>query len=485
MMEPTCSWLAEASIAAERDEQACLGAALANDEAAQVVARELESGQFALDSHRRIHTALASLVGRGEGVDVLTVAAEVERTSGWEGVRARGYLDLLAESTLVAGHVREYCTRVVELARHCELRQRLERVRESAAGLTLNDAARSRLRTELDAARVLVDGGLAAGEGLRLYDGPELATMALDEPQALCEGLIYRGCSTDLVAEPKRGKTTLLLDVTARLTAGERWCERLTAQAAVLYLSEQSPYSFNPQCARAHLLGEARFHVVFHRDALALSWGEIGELVLRAAKAHEIDLVVVDNLSLWAGISGEQENDAGVALETLRVIERMTGAGLGVVAVRHARKSGGTISEAGRGSSAIAGGFDVLAQLKGDVRPQRRILAVTGRVFAEEPRDLVIELGHDGRYHFLGEGDLIARHDARRAILELVPQASEDALGEAEIIAACQAIGLGKPTVQKVLRELCDGEDACLRRAHGAGAASKRAYGYWRASDAA
>jgi hypothetical protein len=77
------------------------------------------------------------------------------------------------------------------------------------------------------------------------------------------------------------------------------------------------------------------------------------------------------------------------------------------------------------------------------------------------------------------------RHDARRVILELVPDASAEALPEAQIIAACQEAGIGKPAVQKVLRELCDDSvgKALLSRAYGAGHAAKRAYGYWRSAD--
>jgi hypothetical protein len=474
-------WLAQACLAAERDEQACLGAALANDEAARLVARELEPGQFASDSHRCVHAAIAALVTRDEGVDVLTVAAEVERTGGFEGTRGRDYLYVLIESTPAAAHVRQYCQRVRELARQRELCSCLQRA-GLAAGELDESAARGHLRAELEAATALLDDGLARAEALPLYDGPSLAEMHLEEPQPLCEGLIYRGCSTDLVAEPKRGKTTMLLSLAAAIIPGRPWCTRMTARSGVLYLSEQSPHSFNPQCARAGLLSEAGFCVLFHRDALSLSWAEVGERVQRAAQARALDLVVIDNLSLWAGIRGEEENEAGVALETLRVIERLTGAGLAVVAVRHARKGGGSLNEAGRGSSAIAGGMDILAQIKGEKRARHRLLQVTGRVFAEEPHDLVIELGSDGRYHYVGEGGLIDRADARRTILALLPETEEEAMMEAVIISACQHAGIGKPTAQALLRGLCD--EGAVQREFGAGTASARAYGYWRRADA-
>lgn len=482
-MTPAAPSMTEACAGARRDEQACLGAALGNDEAARLVCSLLRSSQFASDVHQQVHTAISSLVVRGEGVDVLTVAAEVERTSGWCESYNGDYLHLLAENVPAAAHARQYCERVAELARQRELRRHLQGAEVACQGATLSVAERRGLRQELAAATALLDGAAVAAARLPLFDGPALAAMRLDEPQPLCEGLIYRGCSTDLVAEPKRGKTTLLLDVARTVTGGESWCGRATQATGVLYLAEQSPHSFNPQVARAGLLGERNFVTLFHRDALALSWPEIGEQVLRAARERALDLVVIDNLSLWAGIAGDEENDAGVALGTLRVVERLTGAGLAVVAVRHARKGGGSISEAGRGSSAIAGGFDILGLLKGDLRPRRRTLVTTGRIFSAEPPPLTIELDADVRYRLVGEGSAVRRADARAFILGRLPCGENEALPEAELLAAAQEEQLGKSVVQEELRGLVDA--AAVRRARGAGAAAANAYGYWRCPGAA
>ena len=216
VIDPTSPWLAEACAEAERDEQACLGAALCNAQAAQVVVGELNANQFAIDSHRQIHDAIAALVARGEGVDVLTVAAEIERTSGWTGTRGRDYLHVLTETTPVAAHAREYCARVAELARQRELRRHVEKAQRAAGELVLSASGRTRLQVELSAARGLLDLGVASKGALPLFDGPALAAMQLDEPQPICEGLIYRR----LQHRPRRRAQArqddaLLLDVAA------------------------------------------------------------------------------------------------------------------------------------------------------------------------------------------------------------------------------------------------------------------------------
>ena len=448
-----------------RCEQACLGAALSNDAAARVVAGEIATAEFASAAHREIHAAICALVAREAGVDMLTVAGEFERRGAITLIPGIGYLCQLAETTLVAAHVREYLARVKELAQSRRLRAGLEQLERLTQG-PLHASATISARAQLSALMALLDGDEEAGAEALVHDGASLASLQLEVPAALCEGLIYRGCSSDLVAEVKGGKTTMTLGVSRAMINGEPWCGRTTTKSGVLYLSEQSPHSFVPQVARAGLLGEERFCTIFHRDVLSRSWPEIGEFVLRVATKRGLDAVVVDNLSLWAGIEGDGENDAGVALATLRVIERLTGAGLAVLVLRHARKGGGSISEAGRGSSALAGGFDVLLHLKGECQPRRRRLSVTGRVFAEEPPDCVIELDGSGRYRALGSTSAVKRSDSGQSLLALLPMSREQALTEGEIIGLCHEDDIGKSAAQELLREALRGE--CSRPTGGA-----------------
>jgi hypothetical protein len=70
-------------------------------------------------------------------------------------------------------------------------------------------------------------------------------------------------------------------------------------------------------------------------------------------------------------------------------------------------------------------------------------------------------------------------------ILGLFPELGIDhALTEADIIAACKDLGIGRPTASAALRKLCDpaGEQLMDRR-YGAGSAGSHALGYWRCAD--
>lgn len=467
-------------------EKALLGAMISNPAALTAAAQIVRGGDFYWPSHGLIFDAVLAKDARGESVDVLTVCIELDRKGLLEQVHGRGYLLTLVESFPVAANAAQYATRVQQLAHQRGLLRGLQSATEAAGAHDFDAAASRTVRGCLDTCGELLAGGDAGRSSLTLYTGCQLAEMDCAEPEAVCAGLLYRGCSTDMIADPKRGKTTLALSVGRAIVRGEVWCGRHTRKTGVLYLTEQSPHSFNPQCGRAGLLDESGFHALFHRDVLGLGWAEIGELVVREAEAREVGVVVVDNLSLWAGIAGDEENEAGVALQTLRVIEQMTGAGLAVFAIRHARKGGGSISEAGRGSSAIAGGFDVLVQVKGDKVPQRRIIEATGRVFAKEPPPLVVELAGDGGFQYVREGGRASTAEATEAILGRLSSSMDEAVREDAIIAACQAVGVGKPLAQKTLRELCENgsSERLVARAKSAGAASAHAYGYWRCDDA-
>ena len=462
-------------------ERAVLGAALSNPQALDRVADRLEPRHFYLPSHSRIFEVLRDMAARGLSVDVVTACAQLERSGRLDEVGGKDYMHYLTDCVLVTANAPAYAQQIKDKAYHRNVLRVLRSAEQLASAPEFLGAGREALHRELEAlTKTLVEGPTQESSALRVHDGIDLAGMEQAEPGAICDGLIYQGCSTDLVAGPKRGKTTLALSVARAIVAGEPWCGRRTHQSSVLYLSEQSAYSFVPQCRRAGLSGRAGFKFVLHDDVRLLDWTATAENVIREAASAGVSVVFVDNLSLWAGVEGDEENSAGAALEILRNVDMMTSAGLAVVAIRHARKGGGAINEAGRGSSAIAGGFDILARLDGDRnRPRRRILQTTGRVFPEEPAPLVVELQGDGVFRLVKEGRGRSEEEVRRFILGLVPARRDDAAPEPVLIARAAEGGIGKSVFQGVLRELERDEQYGLMRAKGAGAASPRAYGYW------
>ena len=188
-------------------------------------------------------------------------------------------------------------------------------------------------------------------------------------------------------------------------------------------------------------------------------------------------VVFIDTLAAIAGVRDEDENSSGAMLEVVAQVDRLKQAGLGVVLNQHSRKSGGSLSEIARGSSAITGGVDLLIGLepaKGSGHNNRRVLTLKGRI--DVPQTLVVDLGKDGRYSYVGDVAASVRKNARSVIVALLGAASEP-LTEDMIVKELDRQDIGRTSVQDALRELL--KERMVDRKKGIGAASNRAFGYY------
>jgi len=96
---------------------------------------------------------------------------------------------------------------------------------------------------------------------------------------------------------------------------------------------------------------------------------------------------MIDTLPGLAGLQGDAENSAGHAIAALRPLQEANAPDLAKLVIRHTRKSGGDLVEAGRGSSAFAGEADVLVSMSQPqgARPTVRRLEAIGRFEAIPP----------------------------------------------------------------------------------------------------
>src|SRR5206468_4029765 len=127
--------------------------------------------------------------------------------------------------------------------------------------------------------------------------------------------------------------------------------------------------------------------------------------------------------------------------------------GLVVVIVAHQRKSVGGFGEAVRGSNALAGNVDVVAELE---RPRSDALAGEGvRVlnavsrFAATPEELVVALTEEG---FEARGDsLTAQADAERERILAVLEEAVEPLAQKQL---SEETGLAGSTLDRHLKKL-------------------------------
>jgi hypothetical protein len=458
-----------------------LGQALFDEKIAEQVARTMCPDDFPDCRERRIFTTILKVLGDRHVANAVTVEEALPHDPEIKAHLHTLY-DVRGEKTAVSSYI-DVIQEATAKRRQTTAVQRMDAVLAKADGKPAAEVYRQLAE--------LLEQAVPASVGdkvdqVPMYSGTEAAAMGVVEAEPVIEGMAYVAQSTYFMGAGKGGgKTTALLDMARCRILGEAWCDQRVKPGGVLYLTEQTPASFNPQMARAGLDVEPGFRIIFHKDVaeLGLTWADVGELALRKTAGTDIELVIVDTYPQWVGFVGEEEQGSGPALVALRVVERWKAHDLSVICATHTRKEGGSIYEAARGSTATAGGFDMLARIRRTRFTHCRIIDAAGRPFVEDPDDVVIELDPTThRYHRATP----AVENPRAAILGLFPELGIDhAMPEAAIIAACKDMhGIGREAVSKALRELCDPAlPGLMDRKRGAGSAGPHAMGYWRCAD--
>src|SRR5450756_2910095 len=182
-----------------------------------------------------------------------------------------------------------------------------------------------------------------------------------------------------------------------------------------------------------------------------MEWAETVDHIDAHCRRLGAVLVVIDTLSKWAGLRGEEEQAAGFAMEAVGQLQYLAASsGAAVIVVRHERKSGGATGEAGRGSSAFAGDFDTITSIRkvtGE-KTQRR-LGAEGRHDAT-PDDVVIDLV-DGEYRCLGDPSELRRREQERGIVDLLPYSRGEQILLDDL---CEPGNVSKSTARRLLLEL-------------------------------
>jgi hypothetical protein len=226
----------------------------------------------------------------------------------------------------------------------------------------------------------------------------------------------------------------------------------------VVFLTEQSQGTFRAALSRARLTGRDDLSILYAHKAATLSWPQIVAAAVEECLRTGAQLLVVDTLPALSRLRGDSENSAGEALRVLDPLQQAAGGhGLAVLYTRHERKGGGPVGEAARGSSAFAGGADVLLSLRrpeGRYGPGVRHLQSLSR-FEETPPELMVELREDGLYHIVSDQAItMVGDEIRVALLEVLPESEGNALALEELVQRCPK--LSRTTAQRKLAELAD-----------------------------
>lgn len=265
---------------------------------------------------------------------------------------------------------------------------------------------------------------------------------------------VASGCITLLDGKVKAaGKTTFTGALVRAVLDGDEFLGWHTKPTRVVWLTEQSPTSFQQVLRRAGLEQREDLLVLSWHDTRTHAWSDVVEAAVEKAQEFGAGLLVVDTLSQFAGLLGDAENAAGDALRAIQPLQAAAARGLAVLICRHERKSGGDVGDSGRGSSATAGAVDIVLALRrpeGATRPTIRSLHGLSRLDGT-PDEVMIELV-DGRYVSLGTAHDVTAQEARQAVLDTCPADPARALDIEAILERNSR--LKRATIQEAIKTL-------------------------------
>lgn len=318
--------------------------------------------------------------------------------------------------------------------------------------------------------RVSRRAGGARG-GLRSWTAAEVIRTTPAEVRWIAPPWVAEGALTLVDGKPKvAGKSTWLGHMIKHVLKGTEFLDQLTTRTPVVLLTEERRVTFRRMLERVGLVDATGLHVVFFHEVPPGSWTELVNWAVARCQEVGAKLLIIDTLHQFAGIP---ESSSRRALDAIRPLQAAAAQdGLGIVAVRHERKSGGGVGDSGRGSSALTGAVDIIVALQ---RPpnhtgQVRIIHALSR-YEETPSNLVIELGDEG--YIVREGFDIGVQEVERDLLLALPDTETDAKTADELM---EETDLKKTTVRDALARMVK-EGKLLQAGTGR---KNQPYRYWR-----
>ncbi len=406
---------------ADHAERSVLGALLlhAGPEAYAAVRGLLVPSDFLTPARRKIYVAMQRVAESGRPLDSELIAAELERVGQLDDVGGREYLLALTEGLPRSLNIGHYARVVLRAARKRSL---------LAAGQAISAAAAA---PDSEPADIVSDWAPRLAAIAAAVERPLVGTLLADvQPECvrwLWAGRIPRGKLTVLDGDPGLGKSTLTLDLAARVSRGQIMPDGTPGISGGVVLCSAEDDPGDTLLPRLDAAGADCTRIL----ALAVSeYGSIADLAtLRAAIVRVgAALVVVDPLMAYLGVGAQcnswRDQDVRSMLAPLSQLAAETGAA--VVLVRHLRKSGGADNPLYRGGGSIgiigAARSGLLVARDPD-DPDRRVLAATKSNLAREATSLTFRLADSGgvaKVDWLGE----SAHDA--SALLAVPATPEE-----------------------------------------------------------
>ncbi|WP_204797403.1 replicative DNA helicase [Nocardioides salarius] len=310
-------------------EQSVLGSMLISKDAISEVTERVRGADFYRPSHETIHDAIIDLYGRSEPVDMVTVAAELQRRGELQKVGGAPYLHTLSANVPIAANAGYYAEIVREksvLRRLVDAGTKIVQIGYAGEGEVddIVDQAQAEVfklaekRSGEDYAPLsdIMDGVLDEIEAIGNREsgiyGVPTGFADLDE---LTNGL-HKGQMIIVAARPAMGKSTLALDFcraasihnnltsvffSLEMTRSEITMRLLSAEAKVpLNHIRNGAMGDDDWTKLARKMGEVSSAPVFIDDSPNMTMMEIRAKARRLKQKHDLQLIVIDYLQLMS-----------------------------------------------------------------------------------------------------------------------------------------------------------------------------------------
>jgi RecA-family ATPase len=225
--------------------------------------------------------------------------------------------------------------------------------------------------------------------------------------QWLIKNWFARGVVATFSGEGKTaGKSTLIRAMMRSVLTGEPFLdEPQEIMGDVLYLTEETPAELKPGLQRAGLHDQSKLHILpWVSMPEGLSWRQVMQGVENKAKETSAVWCIIDTLGHFTRGAGRDENSSSDAIEIMRPIQKLAhNTGMGVLVVRHTRKTGGALGQSDRGTGAYGGAGGFLWNMRASSKDSTvRILEAKGRVDGV-PQKIVLD--YNGKNYSVVERD--------------------------------------------------------------------------------
>lgn len=345
-------------------ERAVLGAVLIEG-AAALRRLSLRPEDFYVENNRDLFRAMQAVDARGEGIDAVTVAAELRRTGDLDRIGGPAALALLLDHASILVHLASYERLIREAADKREFHALSEQLRAGAMnGATVENlsawACEVLTRQRERAARQRPDEAPSELTALLAHRFPPRADL-------IARGVLPRGGLLLIGGAPKLGKSLLLDNLCAQRARGRSWLGFATDPGVSLVVQSEM---------RARAVAE-RFRTMLRDDPEPIAPGRLhikarrGVMLDDPAGLAQIegwieetgaDLLRIDPLARHMTGDENSNRDMGAVVRAVdRLIERY---GVGVVIAHHPSKpKEGEPRQGGmrlRGASALFGAADTV-----------------------------------------------------------------------------------------------------------------------------